>query len=107
MSIALSALVLDLQKRIEALERTVTASPRRLGVLYAQAAAKKAQGEALKAEIAALMREHPGQKAYVIWSHLTRAPRPKLRRIQQVMRALRNTADVAPDAGAPAGTHRV
>ena len=75
----------------------VTASPRRYGVLFAQAARKRAEGEALRAEIAALVRAHPGQKAYAIRSYLTRDPLPCLRRVQQVMHELkRNTAGIAP-----------
>jgi hypothetical protein len=89
MSIQLSALVMELEKRVEALERSVTASPRRYGVLYAQARAKKAQGAALQAEVAAVMKAHPGQKAYTIRSYLSRDPLPSVRTVQGHMQAIR------------------
>jgi uncharacterized protein involved in exopolysaccharide biosynthesis len=91
-SIALANMVLDLRRRVEALERAVTASPRRYGVLYAQAKAMKAQGEALKAEIRAILESHKGPrrlKAYAVLTLLRRDPPPSLRRVQQLVKELR------------------
>lgn len=99
-SIQLTVKVLDLEKRLEAaealvqaqarqleaLERAVTASPKAYAVLYAQAKAMKAQDDALKREIAAILEAHPGQKAYTIRSYLTRNPPPSLRRVQEIIR---------------------
>ena len=108
MSIAMGQMLRELEQRVAARERVLTASPRRYGVLYAQAARKRAEGDALKAEVAAVMAAHPGQKAYAIRSYLTREPPPCLRRVQQVMRELkRNTADVAQSADAHSGTQDV
>jgi uncharacterized coiled-coil protein SlyX len=98
-SIALTNMVLELEKRVTALERTVSASPRSLANLLAQGAAKRAQGDELRAEVAAVLEAHPGQKAYAIRSYLTRAPLPSVRRVQQVMREIkkRSTAGIAHD----------
>jgi hypothetical protein len=85
-------MVLELEKRVAALERTVTASPRRYGVLYAQAAAMRAQGEALKAEIRAIVEAHTGPrrlKAYAVLTMIKREPPPSLRRVQEILRELR------------------
>ena len=92
MSIQLTAMVLELEKRVAALERTVTASPRRYGVLYAQAAAMKAQGDALKAEVRTILEAHRGPrrlKAYAVLTMLERDPLPSLRRVQEILRELR------------------
>jgi hypothetical protein len=91
-SIQLTAMVLELEKRVAALERTVTASPRRYGVLYAQAAAMRAQGAALKAEIRAIVEAHTGPrrlKAYAVLTMIKREPPPSLRRVQEILRELR------------------
>jgi len=91
-SIALANMVLDLEKRVAALERIATASPHRYGVLYAQAKAMKAQGEALKAEIRAILESHKGPrrlKAYAVLTLLKRDPPPSLRRVQQLLKELR------------------
>jgi hypothetical protein len=101
-------MVLELKQRVEALERTVTASPRRYGVLYARANALKAQGAALEAEILSILAAHKGPrapKAYAVWSEVTREPRPKLRRVQQIIRKIKRSnggiAHDAPNAAQP------
>jgi hypothetical protein len=95
---ALEALVEMQALRLDALERTVTASPRRLGVLYAQAAAMRAQGDALKAEIRAILEAHKGPrrlKAYAVLTMIKREPPPSLRRVQEILRALRAESAVS------------
>ena len=101
MSIAIIRRLSELEMRVEALERTVTASPRRLGVLYAQAAAMRAQGDALKAEVRAVLAALTGSrrlKAFTVRSYLRREPLPSLRRVQEVMRQIREESPDCPAA---------
>ena len=90
--LALEALVETQARRLDALARTVTASQRRYGVLYAQAAAMKAQGDALKAEVRTIFEAHKSRrrlKAYAVLTMLERDPLPSLRRVQEILRELR------------------
>jgi hypothetical protein len=100
MSLADVAKIRELESRIEALEHA-----RGQNTTDAATAARRAQSEALKAEIAERMTEHPGAKAFAIRSYLTRDPLPSLRRVQQVMESLKRTnGGIAPSADAPITT---
>lgn len=104
MSIQLTTLVLDLEKRLEVLERTVAASHRRYGALAMQARARTLQGDALRDEIRAILEAHKSPrplKAYTVWTLITREPRPKLRRVQQVIRLLKTQDHAPPDTRPP------
>ena len=84
--------IADLRRRLEALERT---GPRRLGVLYAQAAAMRRQGDELKAEIRAILEAHPGPrrlKAFAVLTMLKRNPSPSLRRVQELITEIKREA---------------
>lgn len=110
MSIALAVKVQELERRLEALEQAAP-SPRRLAVLYAQAIAMRAQGDALRAEVRAILETHPGPrlpKAYTVRSYLRREPIPSLRRVQEVMREIkRGAAGTAREVAAQAETRAV
>ena len=110
MSIALAVKVQELERRLEALEQAAP-SPRRLAVLYAQAIAMRARGDALRAEVRFILEAHPGPrrlKAYTVRSFLKREPLPSLRRVQEVMREIKREATgTAHKVAAHAATHAV
>jgi hypothetical protein len=109
-SIALAVKVQELERRLEALEQAAP-SPRRLAVLYAQAIAMRAQGDALRADVRAILEAHPGPrrlKAYTVRSFLKREPLPSVRRVQEVMREIRReAAGTAREVAAHAQTRAV
>jgi hypothetical protein len=109
-SIALAVKVQEIERRLEALEQAAL-SPRRLAVLYAQAIAMRAQGDALRAEVRTILEAHPGPrplKAYTVRSYLKRELLPSLRRVQEVMREIRReAAGTAHKVVAHAATHAV
>jgi hypothetical protein len=91
MSIVLFRRLQELERRIEALECSSTETQRR-GVLAAQAAAIRAQGDALRAEVRAILEAHAGPrrlKAFAVLTLLKRDPPPSLRRVQEVIREIK------------------
>jgi len=90
-SIALAAKVKELERRIEVLEHSSLDAQRR-AVLSEQAAAMRAQGDALRAEVRAILKAHTGPrrlKAFAVLTLLKRDPLPSLRRIQEVIREIK------------------
>lgn len=71
---------------------------RRLANLTKQAAAKRAQGDLLRAEVRTILAAHPGKhlSGKHVLRYLTRDPLPSVRRIQEVLQELRGTDDAAP-----------
>ena len=110
MSIALAAKVKELERRIEALERSPLDAQRR-AVLSEQAAAMRAQGDALRAEVRAILEAHTGPrrlKAFAVLTLLKRDPPPSLRRVQEVIREIkREHIGTAQPLSAQAETHAV
>ncbi len=110
MSITLAVKVQEIERRLEALEHAAL-SPRRLAVLYAQAIAMRAQGDALRTEVRAILEAHPGPrqlKAYAVRSYLRREPLPSLRRVQEVLREIKREATgTAHKVATHAATHAV
>ena len=111
MSLALVAKVQDLERRLQALERErVATSAKRLAVLYTQAALMRVQGDELRSEVRAILAAHHGPrrlKAFAVRSLLKRDPLPSLRRVQAVIRQIRQTGGTAPNVGEHRETHVV
>lgn len=100
MSIAFLRKLEELMRRMEAAECRLTvveserakAMQRRVAGLQEYSKARKARGEALKAEIAAILETHQPRrlKAFAVLTFLKCDHLPSLRRVQEIMRELKS-----------------
>jgi hypothetical protein len=60
-----------------------------LARLAAQAAANRASGDRLRAEVRAVWEQNPEFTAKFVLKRLTRQPLPSVRRVQEILKALR------------------
>ena len=72
-----------------------------LARLAAQAAANRAAGDQLRAEVRAVWEAHPSSTAKELLKRMTRAQLPSVRRVQEILQALRAESS----APRPVGGH--
>jgi hypothetical protein len=97
MSIAFVRRLEELERRVEALERDrAQAGHRRMAGLRDQAAARRAHGDELRAEVRAILAAHPGPRKLKALAVMTYLSRPaSLRRVQEVIREVKRETVVA------------
>jgi hypothetical protein len=107
-SIAFARKIEDLERRIAALEsERAQVEHRRMAGLRAQADAKRAQGEELRAEIRRILAAHQGPRrltAFAVLTLLKRDPLPSLRRVQEIVRELKSATTDGSSAQATTST---
>jgi hypothetical protein len=64
--------------------------------LAAQAAANRASGDRLRAEVRAVWEQHPEFTAKHVLKMLTRQPLPSVRRVQEILKGLRAESGTVP-----------
>jgi hypothetical protein len=64
--------------------------------LAAQAAANRAAGDRLRAEVRAVWEQHPELTAKQVLKRMTRQPLPSVRRVQEILKDLRAEFAVYP-----------
>jgi len=68
-----------------------------LNRLAAQAAANRASGDLLRAEIRAVWKQQPGCTAKEAIKKMTRRPLPSVRRVQEVLKEIRAESTIQSD----------